>query len=127
MANSWRMANDLAFDTRDPFSAQEPGYNSLLLTGNVGGPINKKSSFFLDFQHRNVNLNEIVNASRPRFELQSGPIPADVFKSEFENRDYSSHRLSAQHQQYSDGSLRILAARPNQRRDGTVLAGCAGV
>jgi hypothetical protein len=54
--------NDLAFDTRDPFSVQEPGYNSLLLTSDVGGPINKKASFFLDFQHRNVNVNEITNA-----------------------------------------------------------------
>ena len=38
--------NDLAFDTRDPFSASEPGYHSFLGSADVCGPIGKKASFF---------------------------------------------------------------------------------
>ncbi len=54
--------NDLVFDTRDPFAAQEPGYHSVLVTGDVSGPLTNKASFFLDFQNRNVENNGIVNA-----------------------------------------------------------------
>lgn len=54
--------NDLAFDTRDPFVAQEPGYHSLLVTGDVSGPLSKKASFFFDFQNRNVRNNGAISA-----------------------------------------------------------------
>ncbi len=54
--------NDLAFDTRDPFSASEPGYHSFLGTADVSGPIGKKASFFLDYQHRNIDNNDVVSA-----------------------------------------------------------------
>jgi len=48
--------NDSAFNSPNPFGgADQPGYDSELYTGNVGGPINKSASFFLDFQHRNIN------------------------------------------------------------------------
>ena len=54
--------NDLAFDTRDPFASQEPGYHSILVTGDVSGPLTKKSSFFFDFQNRNVENNGVISA-----------------------------------------------------------------
>ena len=48
--------NDSAFNSPNPFGgADQPGYDSELYTGNFGGPINKNASFFLDFQHRNIN------------------------------------------------------------------------
>src|SRR5579863_6666490 len=39
------------FDTRNPLlTGKEPPYNSTQLNADLGGPINKKSSFFLDYQ-----------------------------------------------------------------------------
>lgn len=54
--------NDLAFDTKDPFAASEPGYYSFLTSGDVSGPIRKLGSFFLNYQHRNIESNDLVNA-----------------------------------------------------------------
>jgi hypothetical protein len=53
--------NDSAFNSPNPFGGvDQPGYESTLFSGNVGGPINKKASFFFDFQRRNINdLNEV--------------------------------------------------------------------
>jgi len=53
--------NDSAFNSPNPFGgADQPGYDSTLITANVGGPLNKKASFFLDAQRRNINdLNEV--------------------------------------------------------------------
>ena len=54
--------NDLPFDARNPFAANEDSYYSALISGNASGPINKRSSFAVDFQHRNLDLDEVVNA-----------------------------------------------------------------
>src|SRR5580692_2493020 len=53
--------NDSAFNSPNPFGgADQPGYDSTLFTANVGGPLNKKASFFLDAQRRNIHdLNEV--------------------------------------------------------------------
>ena len=42
--------------------ANQPGYDSVQFSGNIGGPINKKSSFFFDFQRRNINDLSAINA-----------------------------------------------------------------
>jgi hypothetical protein len=50
-------------DSRNPFlTTAPPLYNYTLLTGNLGGPINKKSSFFIDYTRRDINENSLVNA-----------------------------------------------------------------
>ncbi len=55
--------NDSAFNTANPFGgANQPGYDSTQFSGNIGGPINKKASFFVDAQRRNINDLDIVNA-----------------------------------------------------------------
>ena len=55
--------NDSVFNSPNPFGgADQPGYDSTLITGNVGGPINKNASFFLDLQRRNINDLSAVNA-----------------------------------------------------------------
>jgi hypothetical protein len=42
--------NDSAFNSPNPFGGiDQPGYESTILSGNVGGPINKKASFFFRF------------------------------------------------------------------------------
>lgn len=55
--------NDSAFNSPNPFAgAHQPGYDSTQFSGTIGGPINKKSSFFLDAQRRNINDLSAVNA-----------------------------------------------------------------
>jgi len=62
------------FDSRNPFlTTAPPAYNYGLLTGNVGGPINKKSSFFIDYNRRAINENSLVNARYLNSSLQEVP------------------------------------------------------
>jgi len=65
--------NDSAFNTRNPFATEIPGYHSEMFNGNLGGPINKKSSFYIDAQRRDIEDDAIVNAFDPNF-FQS-PMP----------------------------------------------------
>jgi Carboxypeptidase regulatory-like domain len=58
------VGNDSALNTRNPFlgdATQEP-YDSVIYMGNFGGPINKKASFFLDVQRRNIDEIAVVDA-----------------------------------------------------------------
>jgi uncharacterized membrane protein YgcG len=54
--------NDSAFNSPNPFAGPEPGYYSTQFSANVSGPINKKASFFLDVQRRDINDLQAVNA-----------------------------------------------------------------
>ncbi|MGA2980316.1 MAG: carboxypeptidase regulatory-like domain-containing protein [Terriglobales bacterium] len=57
------VGNDSGLNTRNPFlgdALQQP-YDSVIYMGNVGGPINKKASFFLDVQRRNIDEIAVVN------------------------------------------------------------------
>jgi Carboxypeptidase regulatory-like domain len=57
--------NDAVFNTKNPFAATEPGYQSEIVNGNVGGPLGKKASFFFNVEHRNIQDVSIVNAIVP--------------------------------------------------------------
>ncbi len=51
-----------ALDSRNPLASNKPDYNNRNFGGNFGGPVNKKSSFFIDFQRRDIKDNAITNA-----------------------------------------------------------------
>jgi len=51
-----------ALDSRNPFASNKPDYSNQNFGGNFGGPINKKSSFLLDFQRRDIQDNAVTNA-----------------------------------------------------------------
>ncbi len=55
-------ANDKPFNAQNPFVTTVPPYHTFLFSGNVSGPINKKASFFLDAERRNIGDASIVNA-----------------------------------------------------------------
>jgi hypothetical protein len=65
---------DSALNSRNPFVSTEPSYQSEIFDGNLGGPINKKSSFFIDAQRRNINDLDIINAvvADPTFTSPTG-------------------------------------------------------
>ena len=44
-------------------NAASPSFSSRIIEGNVGGPISKKASYFIDFQRRDIQDNAIINAT----------------------------------------------------------------
>jgi hypothetical protein len=50
------------FNSRNPFSNNKPDFSTRMWSGNLGGSISKKASFFLDFNRRDVENNSIVVA-----------------------------------------------------------------
>jgi hypothetical protein len=51
-----------ALNSRNPFVSSEPSNHSEIYDGNLGGPLGKKASFFLDAQRRNINDIDAINA-----------------------------------------------------------------
>jgi hypothetical protein len=55
--------NDESLNSRSPFAASRAPYQSRRYGGNLSGPISsKKASFFLDFERRETDDNEVVRA-----------------------------------------------------------------
>jgi hypothetical protein len=62
------LGNSSAFNSRNPFEstengAQTPGYHSEQYSGNIGGPLSKKASFFFNAERRNIEDLSIVSAT----------------------------------------------------------------
>ena len=99
------VGNDSSFNSRNPFlgdAAQSP-YDSVIYMGNIGGPINKKASFFFDVQRRNIDEIAVVNAPAIDF-TQSVPNPRT--RTNLSPRiDYQltpNNSLTARYQYYRD-------------------------
>ena len=54
--------SDAVFNSRNPFAPTKPPYQSWEIDGNVGGPLGKKASFFVDAERRDVGEVAAVNA-----------------------------------------------------------------
>jgi hypothetical protein len=54
--------NTTAFNTRNPFALEEPTYHSQFYNGSIGGPINKKASFFFSIFRRDLDDANVVSA-----------------------------------------------------------------
>jgi hypothetical protein len=54
--------NDSAFNSRNPFATQEPGYHSEFFNGSIGDALSRNASFFFTFFRRQIQDNAIVNA-----------------------------------------------------------------
>ena len=57
--------NNAVLNSRNPYVPTKPSYNSDMFDGNLGGPINKKASFFLDASRRNMSEYSAINAVDP--------------------------------------------------------------
>ena len=51
-----------ALNSRNPVSTNKPDFSSRMFTGNIGGPLGKRASFFFDFNRRQITDNALVNA-----------------------------------------------------------------
>jgi hypothetical protein len=54
--------NTVSFNTRNPFVTEEPGYHSQFYNGSIGGPIDKKASFFFSIFRRDLDDASVVSA-----------------------------------------------------------------
>ncbi|MGA2275184.1 MAG: carboxypeptidase regulatory-like domain-containing protein [Bryobacteraceae bacterium] len=59
------MLNDSngVFDSRNPLAANKPDYSNRIIGANLGGSLNKKASFFLNFNRRDITDNSITHAT----------------------------------------------------------------
>ncbi len=55
--------SDSVFDARNPFAANKAPFEMRTFGGNVGGPLSKRASFFLDFERRLIDDNAVINAT----------------------------------------------------------------
>ena len=57
--------NSSGLNTRNPFlgDAEQQPYDSVIYQGNIGGPINKRASFFFSVQRRNIDEIAVVDAA----------------------------------------------------------------
>ena len=61
--------NNSIFNSKNPFSPNEPDYHTEQYEGNFGGPLGKKASFFIDAQRRNINDVSVVDPQCGSFVL----------------------------------------------------------
>ncbi len=115
--------NDKPFNTSNPFAGNEPGYNTLQYEGNVGGTINKKASFYLTGQRRNINDLSAIDAivpgpsGVPESLIESIPTPHQRtnLSVRFDYAPSKNNTLTARYQYYRD-------AQTNSGIGGIVLA-----
>ncbi len=121
--------NDSAFNSHDPFAGAETGYYTVQYNGNIGGPINKKSSFFLNVDRRNINDLAAVNAVtldenlNPFQTLLSVPNPRERtnVSLRYDAALSKNNTLTARYQYYRDtqtnNGLTISGTLPTQAYD----------
>jgi hypothetical protein len=54
--------SDAALNARNPFVDSKPAFQRRQWEGEFSGPVNKKTSFFFDFERKDVNENVFINA-----------------------------------------------------------------
>jgi hypothetical protein len=52
-----------AFNSQNPFATYIPDYHTVQYDGNVSSALGKKSSFFFNFDRRNIQDNNIISAT----------------------------------------------------------------
>ena len=87
--------SDGIFDARNPFSQNKAPFQYKHYGGNLSGPVSKKSSFFMDFEKRDIRENAVVNAlTLAPSTLQPLPIEESIVTPQ--NRTSLSPRLDYQ-------------------------------
>ena len=97
--------SDAAMNSRNPYSSIKAPYRAELFTGDLGGPLNKRSSFFLNFEGRWATDNEVVNATTLDPSLNVIPLTQAVLMPDSEHSvgsriDYKlneKHNLTARY------------------------------
>jgi hypothetical protein len=117
--------NDSAFNSKNPFFHEEnadstyPSYYSVQYSGNVGGPLSKKASFFLTADIRDINNLDVVNAQIVNTSLPGFPIvPFSAAVPNPRTRYNIGPRVDYQVSKTNTLSVRYQYYRDNQDNDG---------
>src|SRR5262249_27517866 len=88
--------NTAGFNSRNPFSGKGPqlGYDTVMYNANIGGPLSKKASFFVDFNRRNINELSVINT--PALDANLNPIQLEESVSNPRTRTSFSPRIDYQ-------------------------------
>jgi hypothetical protein len=104
--------NDSALNARNPFggSADQPSYHSVLYSGNIGGALGKKASFFFNLDRRVID--EIAVIDTPALDANFNPIQFTGAVPNPRTRTNLTPRLD-----YQISSTNTLTARYQYFRD----------
>lgn len=95
--------NHSIFDAMNPFAAIEPDFSSRIYNGNIGGPLSKKASYFLNLERRDINDAAVVlpsafaNAGLPAVAV-SNPRVRTNLSSRFDLQVAPSNTLMVRYQ-----------------------------
>jgi hypothetical protein len=114
--------NSSGLNTRNPYlnADETQPYDSVIYMGNIGGPINKKASFFFNVQRRNIDEIAVVNAS-DSLDASSKPIPLNESVPNPHTRTNIGPRID-----YQISTNNTLTARYQFYRDTQQNAGVGG-
>ncbi|HVO56725.1 MAG TPA: carboxypeptidase regulatory-like domain-containing protein [Dongiaceae bacterium] len=110
--------NDSAFNARNPFlgDADEPSYHSILYSGNIGGALSKKASFFFSIDRRNIDEISVVNT--PALDANFQPIQFTDAVPNPRTRTNLTPRLDYQLTPTNTLTLRYQYFRENETNNG---------
>jgi hypothetical protein len=112
--------NDSAFNSQNPFArGAEPGYDSTLFNGNIGGPISSKASFFFAGQYRDINDVAVVNAET----LDSNFIPTSFVSLVAQPRTRLNLAPRVDYQLTKDNTLSVRYQYYRDNQDNLGLTG----
>ena len=107
--------NNSVLNSKNPYVPTKPDYNSEMFDGNLGGPISKKASFFLDASRRNMNDFSAIHAVNPA-DLFGQPLLESIANPR--TRTSISPRID-----YQLGANNTLTARYQLTHDSDVNSG----
>jgi Carboxypeptidase regulatory-like domain/TonB dependent receptor len=109
---------DAAFNARNPFigEAEQPGYHSVLYSGNVGGALGKKASFAFSLDRRDIDEISVINT--PALDAAFQPIQLSEGVPNPRTRTNLTPRVDYQLSSTNTLSARYQYYRENERNDG---------
>jgi hypothetical protein len=113
--------NSSAFNSRNPFEVPQdgvslPSYHSTQFSGNIGGAINKKSSFFFNLEHRDIEDLAIVSATTLNAAFEIVPYSASIANPQ--TRTNLSPRIDYQLTPNNSLTARYQYFRNTEQNDG---------
>ncbi len=88
--------SDDVWNAKNPFLTTAPPFMTQLFSANVSGPINKKASFFFDFERRWIDDNGVINALVPAATYPFTITPLQEFYPTPQHRTTFSPRIDYQ-------------------------------
>jgi hypothetical protein len=111
------MGNDSALNTGNPFATTFPSYSSQQYSANLGGPLSKKTSFFVNADRRNIADEGIVNAFDPDSNSPT-PVPFSDTVPNPKTRTNLSPRIDYQLTPNNTLTARYQYTNWNEKNDG---------